>query len=146
MVKKNNKVTYMEDCIFCKIVKGEIPCKKVHEDDKTFAFLDISPIHKGHTLIVPKEHHENILDMPDETLAELAKTAKKVSKAVKKATNADGFNVTQNNGAAAGQAVFHFHLHIIPRFKDDGLKNWPHKKVSDEEMKQVHEAIKNSLE
>jgi len=136
----------MEDCIFCKIVNGEIPCQKVYENDKILAFLDISPIHKGHTLVIPKEHHENILDIPDETLAELAKTAKKVSKAVKKATNADGFNVTQNNGAAAGQAVFHFHLHIIPRFKDDGLKTWPHKQIPEEEMKQVHEDIKKSLE
>ena len=136
----------MEDCIFCKIVKGEIPCQKVYENDKIFAFLDIMPIHKGHTLIIPKEHHADILDMPDDTLAELAKTAKKVSKAVKEATKADGFNVTQNNGAAAGQAVFHFHLHIIPRFTDDGLKTWPHAKVSEEEMNEIHQAIKNSLE
>lgn len=134
------------DCIFCKIIKGEIPCKKVYEDDKTFAFLDISPIHKGHTLVIPKEHHENILDMPEETLAELAKTVKKVSKAVKQATDADGFNVTQNNGAAAGQAVFHFHMHIIPRFENDGLKTWPHKDVPEEEMKQMQQAIKDSLE
>ena len=136
----------MEDCIFCKIVKGDIPCQKIYENDKVFAFLDIMPIHKGHTLVIPKEHHETLLDMPDDTLAELAKVAKKVSKAVKKATGADGFNIGQNNGAAAGQAVFHFHLHVIPRFNGDGLKNWPHTKVPDEDMKQIHEDIKNSLE
>ena len=136
----------MEDCIFCKIVKGKIPCQKIYENDKVFAFLDIMPIHKGHTLVIPKEHHETLLDMPDDTLAELAKVAKKVSKAVKKATGADGFNIGQNNGAAAGQAVFHFHLHVIPRFNGDGLKNWPHKKVPEEDMKQIHEDIKNSLE
>ena len=136
----------MEDCIFCKIVKGKIPCQKIYENEKVFAFLDIMPIHKGHTLVIPKEHHETLLDMPDDTLAELAKVAKKVSKAVKKATGADGFNIGQNNGAAAGQAVFHFHLHVIPRFNGDGLKNWPHTKVPDEDMKQIHEDIKNSLE
>lgn len=133
------------DCIFCKIAKGDIPCQKVYEDDKILAFLDIMPVHKGHTLIIPKEHHENILDMPEDTLAELAKTAKKVSKAVKEATKADGFNVTQNNGAAAGQAVFHFHLHIIPRFKGDGLKTWPHQKIPEEDMKKIQEDIINSI-
>jgi histidine triad (HIT) family protein len=136
----------MKDCIFCKIVKGEIPCQKVYEDDKTLAFLDIMPIHKGHTLLIPKEHHENMLDMPDDTLADLAKAAKKVAKAVKEATKADGFNISQNNGEAAGQAVFHFHLHIIPRFTDDGLKTWPHKQIPEEEMKEIQQAIKNSLE
>ncbi|MBW3002393.1 HIT family protein [Candidatus Woesearchaeota archaeon] len=136
----------MEDCIFCKIVKGEIPCQKVYEDDKILAFLDIMPVHKGHTLVIPKEHHTDILDMPDDTLAELAKVAKKVSKAVKEATKADGFNIGQNNGAAAGQAVFHFHLHVIPRFNNDGLKTWPHGKLPDEEMNAIHQAIKNSLE
>ncbi len=134
------------DCIFCKIVKGEIPCQKVYENDKILAFLDIMPIHKGHTLVIPKEHHADILEMPDDTLAELAKTAKKISKAVKKAAKADGFNIGQNNGAAAGQAVFHFHLHIIPRFNDDGLKSWPHQKLPEEDMKQIQEDIKNSLE
>ncbi|MBD3304618.1 HIT domain-containing protein [Candidatus Woesearchaeota archaeon] len=133
------------DCVFCKIVKGDIPCQKLYENDKILAFLDISPIHKGHTLIIPKEHHENILDMPDETLAELAKTTKKISKAVKEATNADGFNVTQNNGAAAGQAVFHFHTHIIPRFDGDGLKTWPHKDIPEEEMKRIQEDIASFL-
>ncbi len=134
------------DCIFCKIIKGEIPCQKVYENDKVFAFLDIMPVHKGHTLIIPKEHHETLLDMPDDTLAELTKTAKKVAKAVVKATGADGFNIGQNNGEAAGQAVFHFHLHVIPRFNNDGLKSWPHTKLPDEEMKQIQEDIKNSLE
>lgn len=136
----------MEDCIFCKIIKGDIPCQKVYENDKVFAFLDIMPVHKGHTLIIPKEHHETLLDMPDDTLAEVTKTAKKVAKAVVKAAGADGFNIGQNNGAAAGQAVFHFHLHVIPRFNGDGLKHWPHGKLPEEDMKQIQEDIKNSLE
>ena len=136
----------MEDCIFCKIVKGDIPCQKIYENDKVLAFLDIMPVHKGHTLVIPKEHYPALLDMPDDVLAEAAKAAKKVSKAVVRATGADGFNIGQNNGEAAGQAVFHFHLHIIPRFKGDGFKHWPHKKLPDEEMKQIQEDIQNSLE
>ncbi len=134
------------DCIFCKIVKGEIPCQKIYENDKVFAFLDIMPVHKGHTLIIPKEHHETLLDMPDDILAEVTKTAKKIAKAVVKAAGADGFNIGQNNGEAAGQAVFHFHLHVIPRFNGDGLKSWPHSKLPEEDMKQIQEDIKDSLE
>ena len=136
----------MEDCIFCKIVKGEIPCSKIYEDDKILAFLDINPVHKGHTLVIPKEHYEGIIDMPDETLGELAKAAKKISKAVKKATGVNGFNIVQNNGADAGQDVFHFHLHIIPRLKGDGLGRWPHQKFPDEEMTGIKKAITNALE
>lgn len=134
------------DCIFCKIVKGEIPCSKIYEDDKILAFLDINPVHKGHTLVIPKEHHEGIIDMPDDTLGELAKVAKKLAKAVKKATGVDGFNIVQNNGADAGQDVFHFHLHIIPRLKGDGLGMWPHQKFPDKEMEEIKEAIISSLE
>lgn len=136
----------VEDCIFCKIVKGEIPCQKIYEDNKILVFLDINPVHKGHTLIIPKEHHEGIIDMPDDTLGELAKVAKKISKAVKKATGVAGFNIVQNNGADAGQDVFHFHMHIIPRLKGDGLGMWPHQKLPEEEMKDIQEAIIKSIE
>ena len=135
----------MEDCIFCKIAKGEIPSGKVYEDEKVFAFMDIAPISKGHVLVIPKEHHKDLLDMPNDLLAELAKTTKKIAKAVVKAAKADGFNIGQNNGSVAGQAVFHFHLHIIPRFEGDGLKHWPKIDVPKEEMDKIAKDIKSLL-
>ncbi|MBW2996600.1 HIT family protein [Candidatus Woesearchaeota archaeon] len=135
----------MQDCIFCKIIKGEIPCTKVYEDDKVFSFLDISPVNKGHTLVVPKEHHKDLLDMPDSILAEVAKAAKKIAKAVVKTTRAVGFNLHQNNGPKAGQGVMHFHFHIIPRFEDDGLKHWPQGSYEEGEDKKIAEDIKSLL-
>lgn len=131
----------MDECIFCKIIKGEIPCTKIFEDDKILAFLDIAPTNKGHTLIIPKEHYENLLDIPDDLLAAVAKTAKKLGKAVQQGVNADGFNIGQNNGKAAGQIVMHFHLHIIPRFDNDGLIPWPQKSYEEGEAEKVAEKI-----
>lgn len=110
------------DCIFCKIISGEIPCSKVYEDDLFIAFLDIRPIRKGHTLIVPKKHFENLFDTPEEEARAIYQVTARVAAAVKEATGASGINVIQNNGADSGQEVFHSHLHIIPRKKDDGLK------------------------
>lgn len=110
------------DCIFCKIINGEIPCSKVYDDDMFIGFLDIRPIHKGHTLIVPKAHFENIFDTPADFASAVYPVIKKVAEAVKNATGCDAVNIVQNNGAEAGQEVFHSHLHIIPRYKDDGLK------------------------
>lgn len=110
------------DCIFCKIISGEIPCSKVYEDELFIAFLDISPIRKGHTLVVPKKHFDNIFDTPEEEAAEIYKVAAKVATAVKEATKSSGVNIIQNNGTDAGQEVFHSHLHIIPRAKGDGFK------------------------
>ena len=134
-----------EDCVFCKIIKGEIPCAKIYENDKVLAFLGIEPINKGHTIVIPKEHHKDLLSMPDDILAEVTKITKKVSKAVVEATGADGFNIGQNNGKAAGQAVFHFHIHIMPRFENDGLKHWSHKEYSEGEMNEFAEKISNAL-
>lgn len=110
------------DCIFCKIIAGEIPCSKIYEDDLFIGFLDIRPIHKGHALIVPKKHFENIFDTPDAEAGAIYSVLMKISAAVKKATACDAINIVQNNGPEAGQEVFHSHLHIIPRYKDDGLK------------------------
>jgi len=110
------------DCIFCKIVSGGIPCSKVYEDDLFIGFLDIRPVHKGHTLIVPKKHFVNIFDTPKEESEAIYSVTAKVAIAVKESTGCDAVNVVQNNGAEAGQEVFHSHLHIIPRYKDDGLK------------------------
>lgn len=114
-------------CIFCAIAAGEIPSFKVYEDDLVLAYLDINPFAKGHTLVIPKAHSEGLLDTDDETLAEVIKRVKKVAKHIKMKLGADGFNILQNNGEAAGQTVKHLHFHIVPRFGGEiaeiGFKN-----------------------
>lgn len=135
----------MNDCIFCKIVKKEIPCDLVFENEKVIAFLDIRPSSPGHTLVVPKAHHEDLLATPDSDLLEVMCVTKKVAKAAMEAVKADGFNVITNTKPAAGQAVFHTHFHIIPRFANDGLKHWPHKDVPKEEQQKIKEDIKTKL-
>jgi len=110
----------MEDCIFCKIVKGEIPSYKLFENEHVLAFLDIMPASEGHSLVIPKKHFENLMDVPEKELEETMKIVQKVAKAVMKATHAEGFNVIQSNYRAAGQVVPHLHFHIIPRNEDDG--------------------------
>ena len=136
----------MEDCIFCKIAKGEIPSSKIYEDDSVLAFLDIAPINKGHALVIPKQHYVNILDLPEAEFHKIASAVKKVSAAVKKATNADGINVLQANEKAAGQDVMHFHAHVIPRFENDGSGfRWLKKEYSEGEMQALQEKIRNAL-
>ncbi|TRZ53768.1 HIT family protein [bacterium] len=117
----------MENCIFCKIVHGEIPCTKVYEDEKVFAFFSTAPNNHGHTLVVPKKHSRNIMDIDEQDLTELALAVQKITRGVYGGTKADGVNIIMNNEAPAGQAIFHAHVHIIPRFKDDGLKSWDKK-------------------
>jgi histidine triad (HIT) family protein len=112
-----------ESCIFCKIVQKEAPASIVYEDEKVVAFLSIQPINVGHTLVVPKEHYENIHEIPEEEVAYLYKIVKKLSHAVKKAVDAEGIRTVQNNGEAAGQVIFHLHVHIIPMNKDS---QWVH--------------------
>ncbi len=114
----------MENCIFCKIIKGEIGAHKIYEDDFTLSFLDISPISIGHALVIPKAHHANIHETPEEVMAQMMRTVKKVSHAVKTGLNADGINIQMNNGSAAGQVVFHSHIHVIPRHESDGFSHW----------------------
>ena len=106
-----------ESCTFCKIARGEAPASQVYEDEKVIAFLSIRPINVGHTLVVPKRHYENIYEIPEEEVAHLSKIVKKVAYAVKMAVNAEGIRIIQNNGEAAGQVVFHFHVHVIPMHK-----------------------------
>ncbi|MBN1792860.1 HIT family protein [Candidatus Woesearchaeota archaeon] len=134
-----------DDCIFCKIIRGEIPSSKIYEDKDFFAFLDIRPINKGHSLIIPKVHCKGILDFPRAEETDFLEVIKKVAGAVVKAVDADGFNLGMNTGAAAGQIVFHAHMHIIPRFEGDGLKSWPHKELSREEMDETHKRILSAL-
>jgi histidine triad (HIT) family protein len=137
------------DCIFCKIVKGEIPSKKIFEDEKVFVFLDIKPMAKGHCLIIPKQHFENIFDAPEEILKEVIFATKKVVSLLQKSLGVDGVNIFNNNGKTAEQSIFHLHFHILPRYENDGLSilNWmleKTKEVDQEELKKLAEQIKNS--
>lgn len=134
-----------KNCIFCKIIKKEIPSQFVFEDKTVVAFLDISPVNAGHTLVVPREHHADILDTPDAVLSDMMTHAKRIAKAVMAATKSDGFNIGINTKAAAGQVIFHTHLHIIPRLSADGLKHWPHQKLDAAKMASVQDSIRTLL-
>ena len=113
------------DCVFCKIVAGEIPSFTLFEDEATLAFMDINPANEGHALVIPKEHAVDLYSISDEALARTAVTAKKVAAAVARTLNPDGLNLVQCNGPAAAQSVMHFHMHVLPRVKNDGLAmNW----------------------
>ena len=113
------------DCVFCKIVAGEIPSFKLFEDEATLAFMDINPANEGHALVIPKEHAPDLYSVSDEALVRTAVTAKKVAAALARTLNPDGLNIVQCNGAAAAQSVMHFHVHVLPRVTDDGLAmNW----------------------
>ena len=132
-----------ESCIFCKIIAGQIPCACVYEDADIFAFLDINPIAKGHTLIVPKGHYPTLLDLPPGEGEALLFAMRLVAKAVQNETGAGGFNCIQNNFGPAGQMVFHSHWHIIPRFENDGLPDWPGGQYNtNDEMQQLARSIK----
>lgn len=135
----------MSDCIFCKIVKGEIPCQKIYEDKDVLAFLDIAPVNKGHTLVVPKHHSVNLLDMPEKDVVACAHVLQKVARAVKEGMKAEGVNLGMNNEKAAGQFVFHSHFHIIPRFSHDGLKHWPSGKYTEGEAQKLVEEIRKKI-
>lgn len=110
----------MSDCIFCKIAAGEIPSGTLYEDEDFRVILDLGPASKGHALILPKVHGANIFELPDETVAKAFVLAKKIGAKLKEVLKADGVNILQNNGLAAGQTVYHFHIHVIPRFDQDG--------------------------
>lgn len=109
----------MKECIFCKIAKGEIPSATLYEDEEFRVILDLGPANKGHALVLPKAHYENLYDLPDEMAAHAMILAKKIATKMKGILNCDGYNLVQNNGEAAGQTVFHFHMHLIPRYTDD---------------------------
>ncbi|MBD3215901.1 MAG: HIT domain-containing protein [Candidatus Lokiarchaeota archaeon] len=132
-----------EDCIFCKIVNGQIPSKKVFESDKNIAFLDIRPISTGHTVVIPKKHYSTIETLPDEEVANLFKVVKKVALLLHEKLEIDGYNIVQNNFKAAGQVVEHSHVHVIPRNKGDRKieLNVPKEGASEEELEKVLEKI-----
>ncbi len=129
-----------EACIFCKIVAGDVPSAKVYEDEKFLAFLDIGPVNKGHTLVIPKEHHEDIWTMPKEMLGNMMAVVQDVGKAVKKATDCYYVNVN-----VMGIDVPHAHIHLIPRHKDDGLELWPTGKYEEGEMEGWRRKIEEEL-
>ena len=134
-----------EDCIFCSIINGKIPSSKVYEDNSVLAFLDIAPFNRGHTIVVPKQHYNNILDFPDKEISEFFIDVKKIAGLVKKGLNADGFNILQNNFPAAGQVVNHMHYHIIPRWNTDKIPQYgvTKNKATIEELTEVLNKIKN---
>lgn len=135
----------MNDCIFCKIIAGEIPAEKVYENDDVFAFLDIKPNNHGHTLVIPKKHYRNLLDIPEETWLAMMKAVHLLAPIIKKSMNADGINLTMNNEPAANQLVFHAHVHIIPRIEGDPYLPWVGASYQDGEAKEVAKKIKAAL-
>lgn len=126
------------NCIFCKIANGEIPSATLYEDEKVRVILDISPASKGHALILPKEHYANLYEISDEMASHVIKTAKNMAKKMQEELEAEGLNVLQNNGELAGQTVFHYHMHLIPRYSDDKVKmTWEHGEVSEQEKEEL---------
>lgn len=136
----------MGDCIFCKIANGQIPAKTLYEDEKFRIILDLGPATRGHALILPKEHAANLYELPDVTAEAVMPLAKKMACIMREKLRCDGLNLVQNNGATAGQTVEHFHLHIIPRYLDDGQNiNWVPGEPSQEELEAVRKEIAGNV-
>ena len=134
----------MSDCIFCKIANGEIPSNTLYEDDSFRVILDLGPASKGHSLILPKSHAANIYELPDETAAKAMVLAKKMATKMTEALKCDGFNIVQNNGEPAGQTVFHFHMHLIPRYEGDQVGiTWKPGTLTDEVKNEILEKLKS---
>lgn len=130
------------NCIFCKIANGEIPAKTLYEDEEFRVILDLAPATKGHALILPKSHYKNLYELPDETAAKVMKLAKKMATTMTEKLGCDGFNIVQNNNEVAGQTVFHFHMHLIPRYENDNQRiSWNPLEMTQDEL----EAVKNQI-
>ena len=135
-----------EDCIFCKMVEGEMPVWKIYEDEHFLAFLDVNPASRGHTLVVPKEHYPELLDLPEHELKHALKVVQDVADGVVEATDADGFNILQSNNPVAGQQIFHVHFHIIPRYHGDDVEiDWSESELKDEEGEDLLRKIKDCM-
>ena len=133
-----------ENCIFCKILNGDIPSNTIYEDDDFQVILDAGPASRGHALILPKEHYANLFELDDEVAAKVLPLAKKLAKHMKDVLKCDGINLLQNNGEAAGQTVHHFHMHLIPRYESDqnkSLLTWAQADISPEEMAQIRQSL-----
>ena len=135
----------MNDCLFCKIGAKNFPADIIFEDDSTIAFLDIHPVNPGHTLVIPKVHATNIFDIDSESWSAVAETARRIAIAIEQTLGCDGVNLMMNNREHAGQVIEHPHMHVIARFKGDGLVQWPHKAYKDGEQKTVAEKIRAAL-
>lgn len=134
-----------DNCIFCKLANGVIPTNSIYEDEEFKVILDASPASKGHALILPKEHYANVYEIDSDTLGNAAKLAQKLVRYETEILGCDGYNILQNNGEAAGQTVFHYHVHLIPRYasqEDARWGSWEHLTFSDEEMKEISEKMK----
>lgn len=126
------------NCIFCKIANGEIPSATVYEDEDFRAILDLNPASKGHTLIIPKKHAANLFELPEETAEKVLPIAKKLGARLKEGLHAEGLNVVQNNGEAAGQTVMHFHMHLIPRYNNDTVNvKWVPGNLTEDDKKEI---------
>ncbi|HJC51647.1 MAG TPA: HIT family protein [Candidatus Anaerostipes avistercoris] len=135
-----------EDCVFCKIVSGDIPSNTIYENSEFKVIMDASPAAKGHVLVLPKEHYKDIYDIDAETAGKLFQLAAVVARALKEVLNCDGLNILQNNGVIAGQTVFHFHMHLIPRYEgDDVTVKWEGHSMDAEEMDQLRRDIRKAL-
>ncbi len=135
------------ECIFCAIVKGKIPAAKVYENEQVFAFMDIAPANPGHLVVIPKQHYRNIFDIPTEVASKIMEAVVPLATAIREVLNPDGLNLIQNNEAAGFQTVFHFHLHLIPRWEADSLKPlWqPRNEGNIEEINNIAEKIQVAL-
>lgn len=135
-----------ENCVFCKIAAGDIPSSTIYEDNDFKVILDISPATKGHAIIIPKVHAKNIFELPDDLASKVFVVAKKVATGMKEALKCDGFNILQNNEEVAGQTVFHFHMHLIPRYKEDKVTiKWCEERYVGEDLGTLAEQIKSCL-
>jgi len=136
----------MRDCIFCRIAAGELPAERVLETPGVVAFLDIAPVNYGHTLVIPKAHFENLLELPDAVWTAMGQVCRRVAQALMATLSAQGFNIGMNNFGAAGQEVFHAHLHVIPRYHTDGHKLFPQKSYKPGDMEQTGEQLRRALD
>jgi histidine triad (HIT) family protein len=135
-----------DDCIFCRIVRGEVPCFEVCEDDRTLTFMDIFPVAAGHTLVITKEHFSDIFEVDGETLAAVAASSLRVAQAIRKVLDPDGLGVFQLNRAAAGQTVFHYHMHLIPRNKGEAFALHSRTRGDDDELRATADRLAAALE
>ena len=135
----------MLDCLFCKIVAREIPAQIVYEDAETLAFLDINPVNPGHTLIVPKKHSADVLEIDESEWQKVMKTVRNVTHAIEKSLKPSGINLGMNNKSGAGQLIFHAHVHIMPRFPNDGHELWKGKPYAEGEFEKMGERLRAAL-
>lgn len=134
-----------QDCIFCKIVRGEIPAHKVYKDEHTLAFLDINPVNPGHTLVIPKKHSIDVFEIEEKEWDQVMRAVRKVAHALESSLKPTGINLAMNNRSGAGQVVFHAHVHVMPRFENDGHELWKGKPYAPGEAVRVAEQIRSAL-